>query len=306
MFYLAIFQEHSITDSGMGSMNKSHSNLDSKKNSLRERNTFENKSLSANLSYRHKPSKQSTEFSSEILKPEFPNDSSQKSINISQSDDRGFLSSLANAIPTSSYSMSSRRPTNDSLVSMAANTDTCHRDTASSRPTGNCQPLNARRLRPIRQKTRNAILNILIDETVCLEFLKYPTDANGNDAMMKITEVMCIDPLGQSILVYSPQRFVPQDIDTPTQLESGDRVSHFLLATMPDKYAKKYELAKRLADGCTRFLIGWPLLALSNSVHVDELRLLLSSFGWNHRLEYSQISIPSRLRQGVHWVSLIE
>jgi polo-like kinase 4 len=56
-------------------------------------------------------------------------------------------------------------------------------------------PLNAIRLRPIRQRTRNAIVNILESGEVCMEFVKL------KQKVEKVVEVMVISVDGQKINV---------------------------------------------------------------------------------------------------------
>ena len=64
---------------------------------------------------------------------------------------------------------------------------------ASKAKKGSDLPLNARRLRAIKQKTRNAVINILDGGEVCLEFLK------SKDGKEKVVEVFRISPDGQKV-----------------------------------------------------------------------------------------------------------
>ena len=58
---------------------------------------------------------------------------------------------------------------------------------------GSDLPLNAKRLRAIKQKTRNAVINIMDGGEVCLEFLK------SKDGKEKVVEVFRISPDGQKV-----------------------------------------------------------------------------------------------------------
>ena len=58
-------------------------------------------------------------------------------------------------------------------------------------------PINSSRLRPIRQKTRNAVVNILEDGWVCLEFFK---SKNNED---KVLEVLKISPDGLTVSIIA-------------------------------------------------------------------------------------------------------
>ncbi len=78
---------------------------------------------------------------------------------------------------------------NPSLVSMAAASKS--KENKTSKAPGS--PLCALRLRPIRQKTRNAVVNILDSGEVCLEFIK---SKDGRDQVM---EVFRISPDGHKV-----------------------------------------------------------------------------------------------------------
>jgi hypothetical protein len=70
--------------------------------------------------------------------------------------------------------------------------------TANSGPDGTLPaPLNAAGLRPIRQKQSNAVVNIVDDGWVCLEFLKR---RNGEDT---VTDVMKISPDGLKVCNFT-------------------------------------------------------------------------------------------------------
>ena len=99
------------------------------------------------------------------------------------------------------------------------------------------EPLNAQRLRPIRQKTRNAVVSILEEGEVCLEFFQ---PKNGQDLVM---EVIRISSNGMKISVYHPnsKKGVLLSSRPPPQLAD---TTH-LFSTLPSKYWKKYQYAAR-------------------------------------------------------------
>ena len=114
-------------------------------------------------------------------------------------------------------------------------------DSSRSRSLGDVvEPLNAERLRPIRQKTRNAVVSILDDGEVCLEFFHHK---NGED---KVVEVLRISQNGMKITVYQPngKSGVPLTLCPPAPLP-GCESSYYLFSNLPSKYWKKYQYATR-------------------------------------------------------------
>lgn len=99
------------------------------------------------------------------------------------------------------------------------------------------EPLNAERLRPIRQKTRNAVVSILDNCEVCLEFIH---QSHGQDV---VTEVLRISSNGMKILVYHPngKDGEPLRSEPPPVQTSPD--GHYLFSNLPSKYWKKYKYA---------------------------------------------------------------
>ncbi|XP_067945471.1 serine/threonine-protein kinase PLK4-like, partial [Watersipora subatra] len=103
------------------------------------------------------------------------------------------------------------------------------------------QPFTSERLRPIRQRTRNAIVNILDNGDVRLEFLKSrsPTAA--------ITEIFNISWDGTQVSIYRPVKgsvsLPAGTTDTPTALPST--ANKYTNVTLPKKYWKKYLYASR-------------------------------------------------------------
>ncbi|KAA3676313.1 polo-like kinase 4 [Paragonimus westermani] len=156
--------------------------------------------------------------------------------------------------------------------------------TGGPQPEGPCKlddsrpkPLSSRRLRPMRTYTRLAVINILEDESVCLEFLRggagslggRPPSCNGGQPPPRQTpfvmEVMGIDSSGERLLIYQPRagKGVPLDmrglLNDPPQsdhadpsttggppvAQPGDTVLHYRLSDLPEKYWKKYQFVSK-------------------------------------------------------------
>ncbi|XP_060073337.1 serine/threonine-protein kinase PLK4-like isoform X2 [Ylistrum balloti] len=100
-------------------------------------------------------------------------------------------------------------------------------------------PLNSSRLRHIRQRTRNAIVNILECGDVCLEFLKQKQKTE------KVVEVFLISVDGETINIYQPNNGRGEPVgDVPVPLPPVPSKS-FTFNTLPEKYWKKYQYASR-------------------------------------------------------------
>ncbi|XP_066286299.1 serine/threonine-protein kinase PLK4-like [Branchiostoma lanceolatum] len=107
---------------------------------------------------------------------------------------------------------------------------------------GQISPLSSKRLRPIRQKTRNAVVSILEDGQVCLEFLK------PRDGVEQVAEVHRISTCGQTVIIYQPHRGKGQPLsDRPPSPPQGDDHT-YLLHELPSRHKKKYEYAKRFVQ----------------------------------------------------------
>ncbi|KAL5011938.1 hypothetical protein ScPMuIL_010489 [Solemya velum] len=100
-------------------------------------------------------------------------------------------------------------------------------------------PLSAVRLRPIRQRTRNAVVNIMEHGMVCLEFLKMKQKEE------RVVEVFLISADGKDIKVYQPNngRGIPVADQPPTLPETP--LKAFSYDDLPEKYWKKYQYAAR-------------------------------------------------------------
>ena len=103
------------------------------------------------------------------------------------------------------------------------------------------EPLNSKRLRPIRQKTRNAVVSIIDDGEVCLEFFHHK---NGED---RVFEVLRISQNGMKISVYQPngKSGVPLSLQPPSPPAGCESTCTYLFSNLPSKYWKKYQYATR-------------------------------------------------------------
>ncbi|XP_012940438.1 serine/threonine-protein kinase PLK4 isoform X2 [Aplysia californica] len=102
-------------------------------------------------------------------------------------------------------------------------------------------PLNTERLRPIRQRTKNVVVHILEDGSVCVEFLK----RKGQED--KVMEVLSISHDGSQVRVFQPEdgKGVVVVEQPPPQ---PDRCKMFDFSCLPQKYVKKYLYAARFVS----------------------------------------------------------
>ena len=113
-------------------------------------------------------------------------------------------------------------------------------ETSRSKSLGDIvEPLNSTRLRPIRQKTRNAVVSITDDGEVCLEFFHHK---NGQD---RVFEVLRISQNGMKISVYQPngKSGIPLSLQPPLPPAGCELTSTYLFSNLPSKYWKKYQYA---------------------------------------------------------------
>lgn len=99
------------------------------------------------------------------------------------------------------------------------------------------EPLNAGRLRPIRQKTRNAVVSILDNCEVCLEFI---TQEHRQDIVVEVFRISCN---GMKIAVYHPngKHGIPLTMEPPDIPSTCEE--QYLFSNLPSKYWKKYKYA---------------------------------------------------------------
>ncbi|XP_053559615.1 serine/threonine-protein kinase PLK4 isoform X2 [Bombina bombina] len=99
-------------------------------------------------------------------------------------------------------------------------------------------PLNSDRLKPIRQKTKNAVVSILDTGEVCMEFLK---EYNSQE---RVKEVLRISSDGNLVYIYHPNegRGFPL-VDRPPS--PPENMLSFTFDGLPEKYWKKYQYAAK-------------------------------------------------------------
>ncbi|XP_053365280.1 serine/threonine-protein kinase PLK4 [Clarias gariepinus] len=102
-------------------------------------------------------------------------------------------------------------------------------------------PLCASRLKPIRQKTKNAVVSILDTGEVCMELLK------GQGAQERVKEVLRISADGSMVTVYQPNegKGFPVLDHPPSPPEDIFICSH---EDLPEKYWKKYQYATKFVQ----------------------------------------------------------
>ncbi|XP_048189776.1 serine/threonine-protein kinase PLK4 isoform X2 [Perognathus longimembris pacificus] len=102
-------------------------------------------------------------------------------------------------------------------------------------------PLIAHRLKPIRQKTKKAVVSILDSEEVCVELLKECTSEEY------VKEVLQISSDGTMVTVYYPNdgKDFPL-IDRPPS--PTDNISRYSFDNLPEKYWRKYQYASRFVQ----------------------------------------------------------
>ncbi|XP_070360831.1 serine/threonine-protein kinase PLK4 isoform X3 [Equus asinus] len=102
-------------------------------------------------------------------------------------------------------------------------------------------PLTAYRLKPIRQKTKKAVVSILDSEEVCVELLKEFTSQEY------VKEVLQISSDGNMITIYYPNdgRGFPLAERPPSPT---DNISRYSFDTLPEKYWRKYQYASRFVQ----------------------------------------------------------
>lgn len=107
-------------------------------------------------------------------------------------------------------------------------------------------PLNTSRLLPTRYKTKNAIMSILKDGNVLIEFIKFKAKYNED----RITDLCWISSNGQRILIHQPEhgRTIPIKDEAPTELLMVSTNLNFSYNTLPEKYWKKYMYAARFIN----------------------------------------------------------
>lgn len=105
----------------------------------------------------------------------------------------------------------------------------------------NFPPLCAARLKPIRQKTKNAVVSILDTGEVCMELLK------GQGAQERVKEVLRISCDGSMVTVYQPNEGKGFPVlDHPPSPPEDILICSF--EDLPEKYWKKYQYATKFVQ----------------------------------------------------------
>ncbi|XP_053113992.1 serine/threonine-protein kinase PLK4 isoform X2 [Hemicordylus capensis] len=99
-------------------------------------------------------------------------------------------------------------------------------------------PLTAHRLKPIRQKTKNAVVSILDTGEVCMEFLK---ECHSQELVKEVLRISCD---GSGVTVYHPNegRGFPLKEKPPPPPED---LNVYSFDNLPEKYWKKYLYAAK-------------------------------------------------------------
>ncbi|CAK6445954.1 unnamed protein product [Pipistrellus nathusii] len=102
-------------------------------------------------------------------------------------------------------------------------------------------PLTAYRLKPIRQKTKKAVVSILDSEEVCVELLK------EHSCQEYVKEVLHVSSDGNMITIYYPNdgRGFPLADRPPSPT---DKISRYSFDNLPEKYWRKYQYASRFVQ----------------------------------------------------------
>nr|DBA28940.1 TPA: hypothetical protein GDO54_009222 [Pyxicephalus adspersus] len=102
-------------------------------------------------------------------------------------------------------------------------------------------PLNSERLKPIRQKTKNAVVSILDTGDVCMEFVK---EQNSQERVKEVLRISCD---GNLIYVYHPNegKGLPLDDRPPSPPET---MMSYTFDSLPEKYWKKYQYASKFTE----------------------------------------------------------
>ncbi|XP_027710404.1 serine/threonine-protein kinase PLK4 isoform X2 [Vombatus ursinus] len=130
-------------------------------------------------------------------------------------------------------------------------------------------PLNARRLKPIRQKTKKAVVSILDTEEVCVELLK---EVASHDY---VKEILQVSSDGNSITIYYPNDGKGFPLDNRPFPPPKD-VSRYSFDSLPEKYWRKYQYASRFVQlvrsktpKITFFSKYAKCILMENSPHAD-------------------------------------
>ncbi|XP_076343742.1 LOW QUALITY PROTEIN: serine/threonine-protein kinase PLK4-like [Tachypleus tridentatus] len=101
-------------------------------------------------------------------------------------------------------------------------------------------PLNTKRLRSTRQRTKNAVVHILENGEVCVEFIRCKNQEE------KVTDVCRISPDGMRVIIYKPNGGKGCPItSSPAVIPQSGADNIFSYESLPQKHYKKYIYAAR-------------------------------------------------------------
>lgn len=107
------------------------------------------------------------------------------------------------------------------------------------------EPFCSKRLLPTRHQTKNAVLSILKDGEVCIEFIK----KRGPFKKDMVCEVMRISPDGLRIILYEPEAgngVALGEEPPPLPPQGADKI--YGIQNLPEKHRKKYSYASKFID----------------------------------------------------------
>lgn len=106
------------------------------------------------------------------------------------------------------------------------------------------EPFCSKRLLPARHQTKNAVLSILKDGEVCIEFIK----KRGPLKKDTVCEVMRISPDGLRIILYEPEGggIALGEEPPPLPTQGADKI--YGIQNLPEKHRKKYCYAAKFID----------------------------------------------------------
>uniref|UniRef100_A0A669QJC9 Serine/threonine-protein kinase PLK4 n=1 Tax=Phasianus colchicus TaxID=9054 RepID=A0A669QJC9_PHACC len=102
-------------------------------------------------------------------------------------------------------------------------------------------PLSAYRLKPIRQKTKNAVVSILDTGEVCMEFIK---EHHSQEFVKEVLRISCD---GNMIAVYHPNEGRGFLLDDRPPIPPEDSCM-YNFDNLPEKYWKKYQYAAKFVQ----------------------------------------------------------
>ncbi|KAL5011937.1 hypothetical protein ScPMuIL_010488 [Solemya velum] len=100
-------------------------------------------------------------------------------------------------------------------------------------------PLSTARLRPIRQRTKNAMVTIMESGMVCLEFLKV------RQREEHVVDVFVVSANGQEIKMFQPNSSKGVQVSSQPLSLPRTPLKSFSYNDLPQKYWKKYQYAAR-------------------------------------------------------------